>query len=171
MTDNPMEQIRIHKVTLNVGVGEVGDRVQKAVKLLETITGSDAVTTESTESAKGFGLRDGLEIGAKTTIRDETARDVLPRLFDATDKNLSLDNFDDQGNFSFSVEEYINVSGIEYDPGIGMMGFDVAVTLERPGFRVKRRRNPRSLGEDHKITPEEAANFVQEAFGVEVEGV
>jgi len=169
---NPMEQIKIHKITLNIGIGEVGQGVERAVTLLERLSGSDAVRTKTGENAKGFGLREGLEVGAKTTLRGEEARDLLPKLFDGMDYKLSIDSFDDQGNFSFSVEEYINIPGIEYDPDIGMQGFDVAVTLERPGFRVKRRQeNPKDIGKEHRITPEEAAEFVQNEFGIEVEGV
>ncbi len=169
---NPMKQIRIEKITLNIGIGEVGTEVEKAVNLLERLTDSKAVKTESKSSAKGFGLREGLEIGAKTTLRGEKAKDILPKLFDGMDYQLSLDNFDKTGNFSFSVEEYINIPGVDYDPDIGMQGFDVAVTLERPGFRVKKRQvDTREVGKNHKIKPEEAAEFVQEEFGLDVEGV
>ncbi|MDY6771513.1 MAG: 50S ribosomal protein L5 [Candidatus Nanohaloarchaea archaeon] len=168
---NEMEQIQIHKVTVNIGIGEVGDDVEKAVNLLERMTDSTAVRTESGPNSTGFGLRDGLNIGAKTTIRGEKARDFLGRMFDAIEENISMSNFDKHGNFSFGVEEYINVPGMEYDPDIGMRGFEVAVTLERPGYRVKRRKeDPRDVGKEHRITPEEAVNFVQEQFGAEIEG-
>lgn len=169
-TENAMQQIRILKVTVNIGIGEVGDDVEQAVKLLERLSGSDAVRTTSGKDAAGFGLRDGLEIGAMTTLRGDEAYEFLGRMFDALEEPISIDNFDDTGNFSFGVQEYINVPGIEYDPDIGMQGFDVAVTLERPGFRVKRRRNDREIGQDHKIAPREAANFVQDEFGATVEG-
>ncbi len=169
---NPMREIRIEKVTLNIGIGEVGTDVEKAVTLLERLTGSDAIRTKSKDSAKGFGLREGLEIGAKTTLRGEEAKKILPQFFDGMDYDLSIESFDSTGNFSFSVEEYINIPGVDYDPEIGMQGFDVAVTLERPGFRVKRRQeDKRDIGKNHKITPEEAAEFVQDEFDVEVKGV
>lgn len=169
---NPMEDIQILKVTLNIGIGEVGRGVERAVTLLERLSDSKAVRTKSGPNAQGFGLRQGLEIGAKTTLRGEDARELLPQLFDGMDEKISISNFDDQGNFSFSVEEYINIPGLEYDPDIGMQGFDVAVTLERPGFRVKRRQeSTKDIGKKHKITPEEAAEFVQDEFGIDVEGV
>ncbi|MDY6777186.1 MAG: 50S ribosomal protein L5 [Candidatus Nanohaloarchaea archaeon] len=168
---NEMKQIQIQKVVVNIGIGEVGDDVEKAVDLLERLTGSDAVRTESGDNAKGFGLREGLNVGAKTTLRGEEAHEFLERVFDALEEPLSINNFDDSGSFSFGIGEYINVPGIEYDPDIGMQGFDVAVRLERPGFRVKRRRNDHDIGQDHKITPREGANFVQETFDTEIEGV
>lgn len=169
---NPMEQIRILKVTINIGIGQVGEDVEKAVTLLERISGETAIRTKTGPNAKGFGLREGLEVGAKAILRGQEAYDVLPKLLSGMDKKLSLKNFDNQGNFSFSVEEYINIPGVNYDPDIGMQGFDVAVTLERPGFRVKRRQvDKREIGKDHRITPEEAANFVEEEFDVKVEGL
>lgn len=168
---NEMEQIHVQKITVNIGVGEVGDDVQKAKQLIERLTGSDAVTTESTFEARGFGVRDGLNIGAKTTLRGEDAEEFLERMFDALEDDISISQFDDTGNFSFGIPEYINVPGMDYDPDIGMMGFEIAVNLERPGYRVSRRKeDTRPVGDDHRVTPEEAAEFVQERFGIEVRG-
>lgn len=168
---NEMQAIQIHKITVNIGIGEVGDDVEKAVDLLEEMTGSDAIRTESGMDAAGFGVREGLNIGAKTTLRGEEAEQFLQRMFDAIEENISISNFDKHGNFAFGVEEYINVPGMEYDPDIGMRGFEVAVTLERPGYRVKRRKeDTREVGKDHKIAPEEAANYVKETFDVDIDG-
>lgn len=167
-----MEEIQIHKVTLNIAIGEVGEDVQKAANLVERLTGGTAVKTQSGDDAKGFGLREGLDIGAMTTLRGEDARELLERLFEAREDNIHVNNFDEQGNLSFGIGEYINIPGIEYDPDIGMMGLEVAVSLERPGFRVKRRKeDSRPIGSDHRITPEEAANHVKEQFGIDIDGV
>ena len=57
---------------------------------------------------------------------------------------------------------------MKYDPDLGMIGFDVAVTLERPGYRVQKRKDAEKLSDDHRISPEEAQDFVEEQFGVEV---
>ncbi len=57
---------------------------------------------------------------------------------------------------------------VRYDPDIGMMGFDVAVTLQRPGYSVKERKEGGEVGSEHRIGPEEAKEFVEERFGVEV---
>ncbi len=168
---NPMRKIKIHKVTVNIGTGEVGDDVEKAAKLIEKVTGSTAIRTVSGKGSKGFGKREGLEIGAKTTLRGEKAKEVLEKLLDAMEEKLSINNFDDRGNFAFGVPEYINIEDIDYDPQIGMRGLDVAVTLERPGFRVRRRdEKSTNIGKEHRIDPEEAANFVKDNFGIEIEG-
>ena len=58
---------------------------------------------------------------------------------------------------------------MKYDPEIGMLGFDVAITLERPGYRVKRRKVKKSkIGKKHKISKEEVIKWLKEEFGVNV---
>ncbi len=168
MSENRMEQIRIEKVTVNKGVGEVGDRVDKAVDLLEKMTGNQAVKTESGREAQGFGLRGGLKIGAKVTLRGGDAEEFLEKVFAANDNEIAASAFDTQGNFSLGVGEYIDMPDMRYDPEIGMEGFDVAVTLERPGYRVMKRKEGGEMGGDHRISPEEAQAFVQDRFGVDI---
>lgn len=163
-----MKQIQVSKVVVNIGEGEVGDSVEKAVSLLEKLTDRKPVRTESGEGAKTFGKRGGLNIGAKVTLRGDEARDFIEKVLPAAD-GIKKSAFDGNGNFSFGVSEYIDVPGIDYDSDIGMKGFEVAVKLERPGFRVKKRdHKPSSIGKDHKISDEEAVEFVEEELGVEV---
>lgn len=165
---NEMKQIEVSKVTVNVGVGDVGDEVDKAVKLLESITGKKAVKTDSRAASKTFGKRSGLKLGAMVTLRGEEAEQFLEKVLPAAD-NLDRDAFDGNGNFGFGISEYIDVPGVEYDSDIGMMGFEVAVNLERPGYRVKKRdHKPSDIGKDHKVSDEEAREFVQDRFEVEV---
>ena len=168
-TQNEMKQIQIAKVVINVGAGEVGDPVEKAVTLVEKLTGKTPVRTESGDDAKTFGKRAGLNLGVMTTLRGEQAREFLEKVLPAADNEIEGQAFDGNGNFSFGISEYIDVPGIDYDSDIGMRGFEVAVKLERPGYRVKKRdHKPRELGKDHVISDEEAKEFVQEDLGVEV---
>ncbi len=163
-----MRQIEIGKVVVNISAGQVGDDVEKAVKLLELLTEREPVRVESTEASASFGLRSGLNIGAMVTLREEEAREFLEKVAPAIE-NLSEDAFDGNGNFSFGISEYIDVPGVDYDADIGMRGFEVAVTLERPGYRVKKRdHKPSDIGKDHKVSDEEAIEFVEEELGVEV---
>ena len=65
--------------------------------------------------------------------------------------------------------EYIDIPGVEYYPDIGIMGFEVSVTLNRPGYRVERRRLKRSkISKLHKVKREEAIEFMKNEFGVKV---
>jgi large subunit ribosomal protein L5 len=168
MSENTMKRISLEKITLNMGAGEAGPKLDKSMLLLEQISKSKVVTTK-THKRTTFGPAKGRPIGAMVTLRGERARELLDRLLHAVDKKLKPGQFDKNGNFSFGVKEYIHIPGMKYDPDIGIMGIDVAVTLMRPGFRVARRRiRPGKVGKTHRITPEEAQKWVEENFQVKV---
>jgi large subunit ribosomal protein L5 len=168
-TENEMKDIKIAKVVVNIGTGEVGDAVEKSQQLVEKLTGSTPVTTESGEAAKTFGKRSGLNLGVMTTLRGEEAREFLEKVLPAVDNQVSGGAFDGNGNFSFGISEYIDVPGVDYDSDIGMRGFEVAVKLERPGYRVKKRdHRPKDIGKEHRISDEEAKEFVEDELGMEV---
>jgi len=165
-----MKQIKVEKVTLNMGVGGPGPNLDKAIKLLETITGKKPVTTKTKKRIPTWGLRPGLPIATKVTLRGKDAEVLLKRLFEAVEKRLHPKRFDDQGNFSFGIKEYLDIPGMTYIIEIGMMGLEVAVTLQRPGFRVKKRRICcKKIPIRHKINKEEAMNFITEKYGVKVQ--
>lgn len=165
---NVMKRIYVSKVTVNIGVGEPGARLDNACELLKRLTNKKVVKTSTQKRIPTFNLRPGLEIGCKVTVR-KGADELLKRLFEAVDNRLSRKIFDSTGGFSFGVKEYILIPDLEYDPSIGIIGFDVCVTLERPGYRVKKRKLRISrVGRSHRIKPEEAIEFVKNKFGVEV---
>ena len=167
---NEMKQIEIAKITVNTSAGEVGDEVEKGFTLLEKLTGKQPVRTSSKDASKTFGLREGLNIGAKVTLRGEEARELLEKVLPAADNKISAEAFDGNGNFAFGVGEYIDVPGMDYDADIGMKGFEVVVNLERPGYRVKKRdHKPNEIGKDHKVSNEEAIKFIEDRFEIEVE--
>lgn len=166
---NEMKQIEIAKVTVNAGLGQVGDEVEKSYTLLENLTGKQPIRTESGEESRTFGLRSGLNIGAMVTLRGEEAREFLEKILPAVNNQIDGSSFDGNGNFSFGISEYIDIPGVDYDADIGMRGLEVAVTLERPGYRVKRREyKPSEIGSEHRVSDEEAKEFVEEELGAEV---
>jgi len=166
--ENIMRRIRVEKVTVNIGAGESGEKLRKAEILLERLTGQKPVKTIATKTIPAFGIKRGEPIGVKVTLREDKAIKFLKKAFKAID-GLKEDNFDEFGNFSFGIKEYLDLPGTKYDPEIGILGMDICVTLERPGYRVKRRRRARAkIGKSHLITRSEAIKFVQEEFGVKV---
>ncbi|MEM0173710.1 MAG: 50S ribosomal protein L5, partial [Sulfolobaceae archaeon] len=60
---NIMRRVMLDKVTINIGVGESGERLQKAYRLLEEITGAKPVYTIAKKTIKEFGIRRGQQIG------------------------------------------------------------------------------------------------------------
>ena len=165
---NKMKEISIAKVTLNIGAGKNEDMLNKGVKLLQKLSPIKPVKTFTKKRIPGWGLRPGLAIGAKATIRKDT-EELLKRLFLAKEKRIANKSFDEMGNMSFGIHEYIDIGGLEYDPELKILGLEVAITLERTGYRVKKRRiRPTNIGKNQQVTKEQAIAFIQEKFGVEV---
>jgi len=166
-----MRDISIEKVTLNIGVGGPGEKLEKAMKLLNSISGLKSVQTISNKRIPTWGLRPNLPIACKVTIRGKKAEVLLKRLLHAVDNKLPIRKFDKFGNFSFGVPEYIDIPDVPYDPSIGVIGLEAAVTLERPGFRIKRRSlKRRKVGNKHIITKEQAIDFMKNNFKLDIVG-
>lgn len=166
---NPMKSIRIEKVTLNIGAGKDQTRLDKGLALLNSITNGTPIKTITSKRIQEWGLRPGLPIGCKITLRKGKAVKVLPRLLDAVDNKLREKQFDGNGSIAFGIHEYIDVPGVKYDPKIGIMGFEVCITLERPGYRVKRRRLlTRKIPARHRISKHEAIEFMSNNFNIKV---
>jgi large subunit ribosomal protein L5 len=160
----------IDKVTVNIGVGSPGERLEAAKELLSRLTGQKPIETLAKKRNPVFKLRKGLPIGAKVTLRGKAAKEFLEKALLAKRKILKEKNFDKTGNFSFGITEYIDFPGAKYDPQIGMFGFDVCVTLKRKGKRVAVRKIARSkIGKSHLIKKEEAIEFAKSNLGVKVE--
>ena len=167
--NNQMNNIRIEKVTLNIGVGTASDKLEKAKKLLHSITGKQPISTVTQKRIPTWGVRPGLNIGMKVTLRGEEAKVLLKRLLAAKDNTLSPSVFDKEGNFGFGIPEYVDIPGMDYIVEIGIMGLEVAVTVERPGFRIKKRKFQRKvIPKRHRVTPEETMNYLQSEFNVKI---
>lgn len=165
-----MKKLGIEKVTLNIGVGKPGPELEKAMKLLNIITGKKPVETKTKKRIPGFGIRPGLSIGCKVTLRGKKAEEMLARLLHAIDLKMPAWKIDKSGNFAFGIREYIDIQDVKYDMDIGIIGLEVAVTLQRPGFRVKRRRiRPRKIPQRHAVSRDDAMKFLKEKYGVKFE--
>ena len=166
---NLMREIKIEKITLNIGAGKDQPKLDKAVLLLKSISGKNPVKTFTNKRIEEWGLRPGLPIGCKLTLRKKAAQELLARLLDAKDNKLTEIQFDNSGNISFGISEYIDIPGVKYDPNIGIMGLQVCITLERPGFRIKRRKLERKkIPLRHSIKKEDAIDFMKKAFKVKI---
>lgn len=168
--DSIMRQIKVAKITLNIGAGKEQTKLEKGVKLLELITGMVPKKAATKKRIPNWDLRPGLVVGCFVTVRGKQAEELLKRFIDAKDYRLKSTMFDDKGNLAFGFAEYIDIEGIRYSPEIGVIGFNVAVTLERPGYRVKRRLYKRSpINKSHLIAKEEAIAFMKDKFKVKLE--
>ncbi len=168
MTD--MSEVAIEKVVLNIGVGQAGDRLSRASRVLEMLTSHKPLTTTSNKTIRDFNIRKGLQIGVKVTLRKKDALDFLERAFYAKDYKIPDYSFDRQGNAYFGIPDYTEFKGMKYDPDIGIFGMDVAIVFKRKGgYRIKRRRIAKtSIPRRILVSKEESMKFLQEKFKVQM---
>jgi len=162
---NKMREIRIEKIVLNIGCGTTA-KIDDAKHILEKISNKKAVITK-TRRRTTFNVPKDNAIGCKVTIRDGK-EEMLRKLLSAKDNVLSETSFDSTGNFSFGIKEYIDIPGVEYEPKIGMLGFDVCVALERPGYRMKRKKISFRIGKKHAIKKDDAVKFMKEKLNIKI---
>lgn len=164
-----MRIIRIQKAVINIGVGEAGENLEKAEKVLGMLTKCTPVRTNSKTANREWGIRQGMPIGCKVTLRGKAAEEFIARAFWVKENRIADYSFDQEGNFSFGINDYTDFEGMKYDPQIGILGMDVCVTLSRPGRRIALRNiSPRKLPPKQRITKEEGISFVKNKFKVEV---
>lgn len=157
-----MRDIKVGKVVLSIACGGDSEKVEKAAVLAERLTSCKPVRTPATRRARTFRVRIGTPMGIVVTMRKAKALDFLKKILPAVDNKIREKAFDNEGNFSFGLPEYLEIPGIKYDPALGIIGMNINVSLERAGFRVKRRRIARgNIGRAHRITKEEAKAFVK----------
>lgn len=164
---NPMKKPFLEKIVLNIGVGAGGEELEKAVTVLEQITGRTPVKTLSKVNVKEFNLRIGRPIGCMITIRGKEAERLLKRLLIVNNNKILRKSFDNYGNFAFGIDEHIKIPQTEYEASIGLWGLDVCGKIVRHGMRVKYRRKARSkIPKHHYISRAEAYYFLKQNFGV-----
>ena len=159
----------IAKITVNIGVGEAGEKLSKAEQVLQSLTGQQPIQTISKTTNKDWALRKMMAIGCKVTLRKKTADEFLIEAFKTRENKIADYAFDDQGNFSFGIPDHTLFEGQKYDPNIGIFGMDICVTMKKIGYRIKHRRvDRRKIPHRHQVTKKETTEFIAETFSVEV---
>jgi large subunit ribosomal protein L11e len=161
---NPMKDVHIVKLCLNICVGESGDRLVRAGKVLEALTGQTPVFSKARYTVRSFGIRRNEKIAVHCTVRGPKAEEILEKGLKVKEYELKKGNFSNNGNFGFGLQEHIDL-GIKYDPSIGIYGMDFYVVLGRAGFNVAHRRMKKSkVGFSHRLTKADAQKWFQQKY-------
>jgi large subunit ribosomal protein L5 len=167
--ENPMRKIGVGKVVVNIGLGKSGEAIERGKKVLEQVTGQTPTQTRAKRSVRDFGIHKGEPIGVVVTVRGDKTTELIQKLLAAREKKIPDSSFDSRGSVSFGIKEHIEIPGIRYDPAIGILGMNVSILLERPGYVVSRRnRRTSRVGRAHLVSKEEAMQYFKDNFGVTV---
>ena len=162
--ENVMRNIQIDKLVINCCVGEPGDKLTKATKVLKDLSGQEPVLNQAKITIRSFSIRRGDKIAAHVSIRGDKAKDILERGLKVKDFQLKKDSFSNNGTFGFGIQEHIDL-GLRYDPYTGIFGMDFFVVLKRPGARVARRKHGKGkVGNNQTISKEEAQEWFKRTY-------
>jgi large subunit ribosomal protein L5 len=159
-----MRKPEITKVVLSAGA--VGPELIKAKKLLEIVSGAHAEIIKAGPKRRipEFGVKPGLELGTRVTLRKKKGIVLLKRLLGAVDNKVKRKQIA-PNHFSFGIKEYIEIPGMEYVREIGIRGFNVTVTFERPGIRVSKRKiKPGRVPKRQQVSEDEVAKYMEDTF-------
>merc|ERR1712124_189806 len=150
--DNVMRKVMCDKLIINIAVGESGDRLTKAVRVLQQLSDQTPVENFARYTVRTFGIRRNEKIACHVTIRGDAAMDLIERGLKITDYEISAKHFSATGNFGF-----------------GINGMDFYVVLRRAGFNVAKKKAKRGrLGLSHLVTKDEAMEWVRQTFNADI---
>ena len=165
----PMRQLKISKVIVHMGVGVSGEKLEKGIKVLKSLTNQTPVKLLAKKTIRDFGIRKGEPITTKVTLRGEPAIEFLTRALSVVENKIKYSSIDNHGNFAFGINEHIELPDTAYDPSLGIFGLDVCVNVEHPGYRnSKRRKYQRKIPKNHRVTKLETMVFLNTKLNVDI---
>lgn len=129
-----MQIPRLDKVVINVGCGEARDNpkiIDAIVGDLSKITGQRPVVCKAKKSVANFKLREGMNIGAKVTLRGDRMYEFVDRLFSVAlprvrdFRGINPNGFDGRGNYNMGIREQLIFPEIDYDKIDKVRGMDI----------------------------------------------
>lgn len=163
---NVMRTPKIDRVVLNVG--GTADKLEKGFILLQKLTGKKAVKITATKRIPTWGVRPGLQVGAKITLRGDDAEAFIKKVIPAINNTIKEKQI--RPNFvSFGIHEYIEIPGVEYIREVGIMGFEITIVFIRTGRRVALKKVKRGRVRRQDVTIEEIEKILQDKFKIKIQ--
>lgn len=160
-----MRTPKIERVVLNVG--GVAEKLDKGFILLQKVSGKQPVKVAATKRIPTWGVRPGLLVGTKVTIRGKEAEDLINKIIPAINNTIKEKQI--RPNFvSFGIKEYIEIPGMEYIREVGIMGFEVTIVFARAGKRVQMKKVKRGRIRRQDVTVEEIEKILQDKFKIKI---
>ena len=129
-----MQIPKLDKVVINVGCGEARDNakvIDAIINDLSAITGQRPVVCKARKSVANFKLREGMNIGAKVTLRGDRMYEFVDRLFNVAlprvrdFRGINANSFDGRGNYNMGLKEQLIFPEIDYDKIDKVRGMDL----------------------------------------------
>lgn len=132
-----IEQVpKLVKISVNRGIGEAAKNskeLDSSVKELALIIGQKPIINQAKQSVAAFKIRDGMSIGASTTLRQERMYNfltklvhiILPRIRDF--RGINRNGFDGRGNYNLGLKEQLIFPEISYDDVTQIRGLDISI--------------------------------------------
>jgi large subunit ribosomal protein L5 len=134
---NPMAVPKVHKITINVGLGEATQNpklMDGAGAELALISGQKPVVTKARKSVAAFKLRAGMSIGCMVTLRGDRMYEFLDRLVNVglprvrDFRGVSTKSFDGRGNYTLGIRDQLIFPEIDYDKVEKIKGMNISIT-------------------------------------------
>ena len=166
---NSMQDIKLEKLIVNIGIGSNDQLLPNAKALINKLTGRNAVQTVAKKREPSLNIKQGQVIGSMVTLRKAAAVDMLKRALDANNNTIKERSINDN-SLSFGIKEYIDFTGVKYDPKIGMLGMNINANFTRRGKRVEQRKRKRNIaGKEHRnVTKQQIIEYMTKNFGASV---
>ena len=142
-----MQIPKLDKIVINVGCGEARDNakvIDAIVGDLAAITGQRPVVCKAKKSVANFKLREGMNIGAKVTLRGERMYEFLDRLFNVAlprvrdFRGINPNSFDGRGNYNMGLKEQLIFPEIDYDKIDKVRGMDICFVTTAKNYEEAR---------------------------------
>ena len=117
---NLMKRIYIDKVILHISVGQAGEKLEKAKRILKELTGQEPSERKAKRTIRDFGIHRGEKIAVMVTLRKKKALEILQSVLAARSNSVPAASVDENGNLAFGIKEHIDIPGIKYNPEIGI---------------------------------------------------